>query len=174
MNDAVSNARQKLDEAGFYLQLMDRIETERRSLTEGREPKTEFSYLLSAFLNACYSCTEYLSRQKASAEAAERFQKEHATLYGRGPNGGWRTRAVHYRHVEPQRDGYIPPPGENIILKARGTRPAEPQTGKSITLTAGPGRFYFSEDGPQNSICELCAVHLDQLRQLVDACAQST
>jgi hypothetical protein len=46
VNNAVDNAKQKVNEAGFYLTLMDKIEMERASLTKGREAKTEFSYLL--------------------------------------------------------------------------------------------------------------------------------
>lgn len=171
MNAASNNAKQKLDEAYFYLQLMDRIEMDRHSLTPDRDPKTEFSYLLSAFLNACYSSTEHLKQETANVEIVKQFRTRHSEFYGSGPNGGWRTRAVHFRSVEPSHDGYIPPPGNNVILRFRDTRPAEPQNGSSTTLTFGPGNFYFSDQGPQNSICDLCAVHLGQLRELVHGCA---
>ena len=170
MNAASNNARQKLDEAYFYLQLMDKIEMYRHSLTENREPKTEFSYLLSAFLNACYSSTEHLKQEKANVEVVKQFRTRHSEFYGSGSNGGWRTRAVHFRNVEPAHEGYIPPPGNNVILRFRDKKPAEPQNGSSITLTFGPGNFYFSDQGPQNSICDLCAVHLGQLRELVNGC----
>lgn len=174
MNAATSNARQKLDEAKFYLQLMDRVEMARHPLTESRDPKTEFFYLLSAFLNACYSCTEHLKQQKTNVDVVKQFRTKHSDFYASGPNGGWRTRAVLFRNVQPGHDGYIPPPGNNVILRFRDVGPAKPQNGGAITLAYGPGNYYFSDDGPQNSICDLCAVHLGQLRELIDSCAQCT
>lgn len=170
MNAASNNAKQKLDEAWFYLQLMDRIEMGRQSLTANRDPKKEFSYLLSAFLNACYSSTEHLKQEKANVVTVKQFCTEHSEFYGSGPNGGWRTKVVHFRNIEPAHDGHIPPPGNNVILRFRETRSGEPQDGNSIPLKFGPGKFYFSDRGPQNSICDLCAVHLGDLRVLVNNC----
>lgn len=171
MNAASNNAKQKLDEAYFYLQLMDRIEMGRHSLTANRDPKTEFSYLLSAFLNACYSSTEHLKQEKANVEVVKQFRIKCSEFYGSGPNGGWRTRTVHFRNVEPAHDGYVPPPGNNVIIRFRDTSPAEPQNGGSIALKFRHGNYYFSDQGPQNSICDLCAVHLGQLRELINGCA---
>lgn len=64
MEDAISNARQKIDEALFFLTLMDKVESNRVSINGEREPIQEFTYLLSAYLNACYSCGEHLKREQ--------------------------------------------------------------------------------------------------------------
>lgn len=163
------NASTKVDEARFYLELMDQIEVRRQPLTSERNPSTEFSYLLSALLNACYSCTEHLKQRKCNRKRVATFKKEHSEFYAAGPNGGWRTQAVHFKSVAPASDGYHPPPGDNVILRFRDKM--EPgASGKSANLSFGPGSFYFSTAGQQNSICDLCAVHVHQLQELVRSC----
>lgn len=170
MNDAITNAEQKLDEANFYLNLMDRIELERSSLTKGREASLEYSYLLSAFLNACYSCTEHLKQNKSNVDIVKQFRQRHSDFYASGPTGGWRTQAVHFRPVTPAHDGYIPPPGNNAILRFRKSQPYIPPKGDSANLQFGPGRFYFSCNGAQNSICDVCSVQLHDLKNLIGLC----
>ena len=171
MNNILDNSKKKIDEALFYLALMDRIEIERSSLTKEREAKIEFSYLLSAFLNACYSCTEHLKQNAANKDTVRSFREKHPDFYASGSKGGWRTQAVHFRPVEPEHDGYIPPPGDNIIMRFRDTKPYIPPPGNAVDFSFGSaGRFYFSASGAQNSICDLCAIHLGDLKTLVDSC----
>lgn len=171
MNGAVGNAREKLDEALFYLKLMDRIEIGRSSLTDGRQPATEFSYLFSAFLNACYSCTEHLRQNKSNLDELKKFRVSHRDFYSSGPNGGLRTQTVHFRPVTPGHDGYIPPPGDNVIIRFREEQPYSPPSGEAVNLSFGPGSFYLSSDKPQNSICDICAVHVSEIQALIGKCS---
>lgn len=167
------NARQKLDEACFYLKLMDKIEIGRRPLTEGRATEQEFSYLLSAFLNACYSCGEHLKQNSESISNVKKFRKSHPEVYESGPDGGWRTIAVHYKPVNPAHEGYFPPPGNNVIFRFRETEPyTPPKTGELINVNFSPGSFYFSTNSVQNSICDLCAEHIEELNKLIRSCEQ--
>lgn len=170
MGDATMNAREKLDEACFFLRLMDKIEMDRSSLTNERPPEKEFAYLLSALLGACYSSIEHLARERLNEPSVVSFKRSHPEFYKSGASGGWRTQAVHFRPVNPQHDGYIPPPGNNVILRFR--KEAEPiRDGAHVELRFGSGRFYFSPSGPQNSICDLCSEHILQIQKLIDACA---
>ncbi len=171
MGDSVSNARTKLDEAKFYLDLMDKIELDRTPFTQDRTPDVEFSYLLSAFLGACYSSIEHLSRQKENEKATVDFKKNNPAFYKSGSEGGWRTQAVHFRPISPQHDGYIPPPGNNVTMRFR-EKAQSTTSGRNISLSFGPGRFYFTAIGPQDSICNVCARHLTQVDQLINSCAQ--
>lgn len=173
METTVLNARQKLDEACFYLKLMDKIEIERKPLTSGREAEQELSYLLSAFLNACYSCGEHLKQNKGSISKVKECRKKHPEFYESGPDGGWRTTAVHYKPVRPAHDGYFPPPGDNIVFRFRETEPyIPPKAGEPINFNFGPGSFYFSTNSAQNSICDLCALHIESLKKLIELCEQ--
>lgn len=170
MSSALNNAKEKFDEALFYLKLMDRIETERSSLTEGRQPVTEFSYLLSAFLNSCYSCTEHLRQNKSNHDEVKKFRDSHRDFYSSGPNGGLRTQAVHFRPVTPGHDGYIPPPGDEVIIRFREELSPKPPSSDAVNISLGPGNFYLSNDKPQNSICNICAVHASEIRALIGRC----
>lgn len=170
MSAVTDNAMVKLDEALFYLELMDKAEMERSTLT-GRETEVEFSYLLSAFLNACYSSLEHLKQDKANpktVKAADAFQKRHPTFYKSGQNGGWRVQAVHYRPLTPGHDGYIPQPGHNAILRFR--EKWQTHQGNQVPLSFGPGAFYFSDESPQNTICDICAMHFHELKSFVQSC----
>lgn len=170
MIEFVVNSIAKLDEANFYLSLMDRIEIERSSLTDDRQPEKEFGYLLSAFLNSCYSCIEYLAREKSNEKDVVNFKKSHPEFYKSGRDGGWRTQAVHYRPVTPEYEGYIPPPGNNAIIRFREKSMLN-RAGGRVVLKFGPGRFYFTAGNPQNSICDLCAEHVCKVKSLVELCA---
>lgn len=173
METSTLHAKQKLDEACFYLRLMDKLEIGRNPLTEGRRAEQEFSYLLSSFLNACYSCGEHLKQNTDSISKVKKFRKEHPEFYESGSDGGWRTIAVHYKPVSPAHDGYFPPPGNNVILRFRETKPyIPPKAGEPIIFSPGPGSFYFSNDSAQNSICDLCAVHIEKLNKLIASCEQ--
>ena len=164
------NALIKVDEARFYLELMDQLEMRRQPLTAERDTSAEFSYLLSGLLNACYSCTEHLKQRKANRDRVASFRKDHSQFYGSGPRGGWRTQSVHFRSVKPESEGYHPPPGNNVVLRFRER--AEPaMRGNAVNLEFGHGSFYFTEEGPQNSICDLCAVHIYQLEELIKTCS---
>ena len=173
MGTPTFNARKKLDEAFFYLKLMDKIENGRNPITEGREVEQEFSFLLSAFLNACYSCGEHLKQDIDSILKVKAFRRDYPEFYESGPDGGWRTIAVHYKPVSPAYDGYFPPPGDNIIFRFRENEPYIPvKAGEPIILNFGPGNFYFSNDSAQNSICDLGALHVEKLNKLIDSCEQ--
>jgi hypothetical protein len=172
MSDVITNAMQKFDEAVFYLNLMDRIECERSSLTKDREAATEFSYLLSAFLNACYSCTEHLIRDKSNEDIIREFKKhQHPDFYASGSTGGWRTKAVHYKPVIPEHYGYIRPPCNNAIIRFKERRPYTSPKGDSVNFQfESLGKFYFSNSGAQNSICDICFAHLNDLKELINTC----
>lgn len=170
MENAIPNANEKLDEAHFYLSLMDKIETSRTSFTKDRGAEQEFSYLLSAFLNACYSTTEYLKQNQKLIEKVKSFRAFHPDFYESSKKGGLRNRATHQSPVKPSHDGYIPPPLKNVILRFRREDDpyVPPKLGEPIAF--GPGNFYLSNENPQNSICDLCAIHLGEIKKLIEQC----
>ena len=172
MPNLIENARHKVDEARFFLGQMQRTESTRDPLTAQRSADEEYAYLLSAFLNACYSALAYLKEDKALASDATAFMRSHPDFYRSGADGGWRTRAVHFEPVKPQHDGYVPPPGHNVILNFSDPRP--PQSGHNVVLEfGGPSHYYFESGAtPQNTIADLCGVHLMNLTQFVDSLAK--
>lgn len=169
--EAVAGAREKLCEAGFFLRLMDRSELTQRPLIDGNEVVKEFTFHLSALLSACYSVAAYLKESEPRARSlAVAFLNEHAVYYARGK--GLRTLVVHFRPVEPGHHGYIPPPGFQVILRFR--EPQQPVQGSQVGFdVATTGRYYYGNNGPQNAIGDLCAVHLSALRRLIDDCEKA-
>ena len=171
IDDALAGAREKLGEADFFLRLMDRAEINPKPLIDGNDVIKEFTFYLSALLNACYSVAAYLKVSDPRAEElAKKFLRDHAQYYAHGK--GLRTIAVHFKPVKPGHHGYIPPPGDSVILRFRELQTE--QQGNNIGFDfSATGRYYFSNGNPQNSICDLCAVHMAALSRLVDACEKA-
>ncbi len=171
IGETLAGAREKLGEADFFLRLMDRAELKRQPLMEGNDVINEFTFYLSALLNACYSVASYLKESDPPAkELAIKFLQEHADYYARGK--GRRSIAVHFRPLKPGHHGYIPPPRNNVILRFRELQTE--RQGDNINVDfAATGRYYFGNGNPQNAIGDLCAVHIAALRRLVDACEKA-
>ena len=129
-----------------------------------------FLNCLSAFLNACYSSLAHLEQELRLRKKVSLFKKAHQDFYAHsseGSKGGWRTQAVHFRPVDPGHDGYIPPPGDRVIIRFRekisDSKPGE----ANLNFTR---MFYFYAEQPQNSICDLCAVHSHALQEFIRDC----
>ena len=172
MEDAISNARQKIDEALFFLTLMDKVESNRVSINREREPIQEFTYLLSAYLNACYSCGEHLKREQCLVQRVQEFRNQHPDFYKSGPIGALRTTAVHYKPVIPAHDGYCPPEGKIILRFRPSDKLSDKNRVSPITLEFPRGYFYFTNDVKQNAIWDICKIHLEKLEAFVDSCEQ--
>lgn len=172
IDEALAGAREKLGEADFFLRLMDRAELTRQPLIVGNDVTKEFTFHLSALLNACYSVACHLKESDPRAvKLAKKFLLDHAQYYAHGK--GLRTIAVHFEPVKPGHHGYIPPPGNSVIPRFRELQTE--QQGNNINVdSAATGRYYFDDDGtPQNAIVDLFAVQIAALRRLVDDCEKA-
>lgn len=172
MESTVQNAKEKFDEANFFLDLMDTVEIKRNALTRNRSVEQEFSYFLSAFLNACYSVTEHLKSNLSLVPKIKEFRSLHPDFYGPSQNGGLRNKSTHLKPVKPAHDGYISPPGNNVILRFREQDEPyiPPAPGEPINFNFSSGSFYLSTESQQNSICDLCAVHLGEIKKFIEQC----
>jgi hypothetical protein len=127
--------------------------------------------LLSAFLNACYSVGEILKQEIKYVDEVKNIRLTRRDIYKNGANGGWRTISVHFSPVKPEVDGYIPPPGDKIILNFSYRKKYTPPPGDNIVLDFGKNkRFYFTKESPQNSITDICREHLGEIQKLVSDC----
>lgn len=161
------NALEKITEATFYLKLMDQLELKKQPLTDDFDFETEYSYLLSGILNACYSACEFLKQNKLHKDTVKAFVHKHSFFYSSGPNGGLRTISTHFRPVKPSILGYVPPPGNNVILRFREER--QPIDAHNLTLNFGSSSsFYLNDNSPQNSLNDLCAQHINELKKLIE------
>jgi len=161
------NALEKVAEATFYLKLMDQLELKKKPLTDDFDFQTEYTYLLSGFLNACYSACEFLKQNKSYKEPVKKFVYENSFFYSSGPNGGLRTVSTHFRPVKPSVLGYIPPPANNVILRFREKQESIDPHNIVLDFDSGSS-FYLDDTAPQNPLNDKCAEHLTCLKKLIE------
>lgn len=168
--EAFQNAGVKIQEAAFFLRLMKKVEAGDLELLQDYSREQQFSYLYSAFLNSCYSAVRQLRGNNEIKQKARDFLRNSDHFYKSGPNGGARTKSVYFKPVFPRHEGYIPPPGDQVILSF-DDEPYGPPLGDAAFLGfPNLGRFYETNERPQNSICDLCSVHLQAICKLIQDC----
>jgi hypothetical protein len=169
---AIRGARVKLLEAHYFLRLMDHVEHQRAPLVDGNDFASEYGFLLSGLLNACYSVIEYLrGAEEPAKDLAEAFKRAHAAYYAHGT--GRRSVSVHLRPVVPGHRGYRPPSGNNVAIRFAGDR-YEPPPGNQVGFDLDEGaRFYYDDSIPQSAIGDSSAAHLVELQGLIDECEQA-
>jgi hypothetical protein len=99
------------------------------------------------------------------------FRNQHPDFYKSGPDGAYRTTAVHYKPVEPSYDGYSPQPIGKVTLRFRPSdKIAEANKITPIQLKFSKGYYYFTNDDPQLPIWDICRIHLEELEVFIDDC----
>lgn len=172
IDEALTGAREKLGEADFFLRLMDRAELTQQPFIEGNDQAEEFTFFLSALLNACYSIPSYLRESDLRAKKlADKFLLEHAEYYARGT--GRRSIAVHLRPVKPAHHGYVSPPSDKVIVRFRQRQTEHQGSGVGLDFAATSRYYYYYDGTPQNAIGDLCAVHMVALRRLIEECEKA-
>ena len=139
------HASAKLREARFFLRLLTRIEeTATPLLGNAHEIREEYSFVLSGFLNACYSALEQL--KATFPKEVKAFKTHHAEIYGQG----LRNVTVHERHISPSLSHYITLGGraEAKAAQSAATRQFE---------------YYFDPIGEPVQITTFCSSHFQAL-----------
>ena len=103
------SAQLKIEEAAFFLELLDAVSQRKRPLTNSGSTKKEVSFLFSAILNAFYSAMAIM-RDEENINVST-LRAENPEIYERAKNGGERAKTVHVSHTLPAHAGYIPPKG---------------------------------------------------------------
>jgi hypothetical protein len=92
------SSAKKLEEAQFFLELLDVLDQRFHPLTNSEDKAKEASYLFAAVLNSFYSCTRIMRDEEGIDIKA--FEKLHPEIYARSEKGGERNKTVHVRHTE--------------------------------------------------------------------------
>jgi len=203
--EVIRNALAKFWEADYFITLMQNLECSGKGIIElltedpwknipddhrfpTRKVEKEFSYLLSAYLNACYSSSEFLKLKKICINEVKSFRKRNKNIYGSGSNGGWRTKTTHYHPVEPGYRGELEEPFNQKLQNLFDSIDEEEldleleqddakELGK-YTISIEPIRsggpldqsFYFDDTSPQETIISQCKEHLIDIGKLIDTC----
>lgn len=160
----VSSGR-KIEEARFFVELIEALEERGESLTHDADPASEASFLFAAALNAFYGAAVMLYETEGrSREAVRHFMGTHPDVYGHGE--GTRAITVHKRHVETTTVGYIRPPA-NQANAFFSKRPKLAPALEPGVFVVGRGYFYIvlSPSGREVRIRDFCLEHLGAICQ---------
>ncbi|GAB3290335.1 hypothetical protein [Parahaliea aestuarii] len=168
---ALNSARAKLNEARFFLALMDRVETERTPITNGQTFEQEYTYYLSACLNGCYSAVVCLEDGgKLLKGAARAFKNERPEFYLR--EFGLRSRSVHYGPVRPGTPRYIPPQPGAVNFNFSVPQASAPQQQGRADFSLY-GTFYFDDEKDFDrtaTVRDICSRHIGEIAAFIDQC----
>ncbi|MCB1764445.1 MAG: hypothetical protein KDJ22_00075 [Candidatus Competibacteraceae bacterium] len=159
----------KLQEALFFIELLEALEKRNDSLTNIADPEREASFLLSAILNSFYSTTELL-KETIGNEEVNNFRKMFPLLYNRadknGEQKGLRNLTVHVKHVEIDYKGFIRKKAK--LDFRREPKLTKKKGGSCIGSLNFTHYFYLMFDGELERITDLCYQHYNQLRLFVE------
>jgi hypothetical protein len=152
------SSSRKVQEAKFFLELLNLLEERRRPLTLEADATSEASYLLSAVMNSLYSAVEIMKTEGIDVKA---FRDNHGDVYARAANGGIRAKTVHVDHVDPSHVGYIPPSGKNLVLRFHKPPRLLQEERATIPpgradLHLGPDHYITLDDGRVVRISDFC------------------
>lgn len=181
----IENAFEKLNEADFFLGLLQILILEQKSLPtppvlaiypggsaiydDRFSVDDQIAYLLSAFSNACYSVIECVRRDKKFRNLAKIFCEEHPVFYASGPNGGIRTINTHFRTIKPIARTDISRESHDPLDDLPDEMFRSIDTSDSDFFSQ-IRKYYISDRNPQDSISLLCMGHHMDLTVFLNNC----
>lgn len=159
------SSAKKLEEAKFFLELLDVLDHRRQPLTHDGDTAKEASYLFAAVLNSFYSTVAIMRDEEGIDVKA--FVDANPEIYARAKNGGERAKTVHIKHTDVAFSGYIPPKGNEINFDMRKTPLLieESRNPGKIDLVFGADHYMFIElHGKPEHVTQFCYDHFYHLR----------
>lgn len=156
----------KLEEAQFFLELLEALDQRRRPLTHSANTAKEASFLFAAALNSFYS-TIAIMRDEEGVDVTL-FVKAHPEIYERANKGGERAKTVHVSHTDVAYSGYIPPKGNEVNFNFRKTPVLIEESRKPgyADFVLGPDHYMLIEvSGNLVQVTQFCHDHFYQLKR---------
>lgn len=156
----------KLEEAQFFLELLDVLDHRRQPLTRAGDTAKEASYLFAAVLNSFYSAVAIMRDEEGIDVKA--FVDASPEIYARAKNGGERAKTVHVKHTDVAFSGYIPPKGNEVNFDMRKTPLLieESRIPGRVDLVLGADHYMFIElRGKPEHVTQFCYDHYYRLRK---------
>jgi len=189
-NQQLRNAYDKLEEADFFQDLLSGLcyqqtlvpvstlvifsgNEESKSYPDRFTLEEQIAFMLSAFVNACYSVVEHVRRERRLHNLAKEFCAKHPDFYGSGPTGGIRTVATHFRPVFPvQAEGveHITPGPFDLFSDEELEEMGAVFTGEPSPFRK---KFYLSPEGRQDPLPVLCQGHHMELSRFLGECRRA-
>jgi len=176
----MNDANIKLQEALFFIELLEAIEKRQDSLTDIATLEVEASFIFSAILNSFYSVTEYVDKhikiangkekQKEKSKEVKDFMDNFNLFYKYGI--GLRHVTVHIKHVEVDYVGYLPQKAR-LNFKKQPKLIREKNNSCRGKLSFIP-YFYVKANNDLERMTDLCYEHYNQLRMFVEKALGTT
>lgn len=158
------SSHRKLQEAAFFIELLQALQERGTSLTHLDDSESESSFLYAAILNAFYSVVEIMRKEGYDTRP---FKERHPMIYADGSKGGERAKTVHLRHTEVDLAGYEPPLGDQVTLtfrRAPKLAPSPPKVPGRVDLVFKPEYYFYIElIGRRVNALEFCERHYSEL-----------
>ncbi|HRD50815.1 MAG TPA: hypothetical protein PL166_14640 [Candidatus Contendobacter sp.] len=155
----------KLEEAQFFLELLDALDRRRKPLTHSEDTAKEASYLFAAVLNSFYSAVAIMRDEEGID--VKTFVGAYPEIYARAKDGGERAKTVHVKHTEAAFSGYIPPKGNEVNFDFRKTPLLieEAHVPGRVDFAFGPDHYMFIELRDKlEHVTQFCYDHFYKLR----------
>ncbi len=160
------SAQLKIEEAQFFLELLDTLDKRNQALTHIGETSKEASFLFSAVLNAFYSAMAIMRDEEGID--VKSLVDNNPEIYARAKNGGERAKTVHVSHTLPSHSGYIPPRGDQVNFDLRETPIMIQETIKpgEVNFTLGANHYmYIQLREKLVDVTEFCYEHYYTIRE---------
>jgi hypothetical protein len=138
------SSSKKLEEAQFFLELLDALDQRHSPLTHIGDTAKEASFLYSAILNSFYSVIAIMRDEEGIDTKA--FTDLYPEIYARAKNGGERAKTVHINHIDTAFTGTLFTKGTNFdmprcspLLIQKERKPGR------ADFVIGPKHFMFIE-----------------------------
>jgi hypothetical protein len=159
------SSSRKIEEAQFFLELLDALGKRRRPLTRVGDTAKEASFLFAAVLNSFYSAVAIM-RDEEGVDVKS-FVASHPEIYARAKDGGERAKTVHVKHTDTAFSGYVYPAPN--ALNVRFTRTPrlieETRVPGRANLALGPDHYMFIDlRGRLENVADFCYEHFFKLR----------
>jgi len=169
------SSSRKIEEAQFFLELLDALDQRRQPLTRTGDTAMEASFLFAAVLNSFYSAVAIMRDEEGIN--VKPFTDAHPEIYARAKDGGERAKTVHVKHTDTTFSGYIPPPSNalNFRFKATPRLVEETRVPGRVNFTVGPDHYMFIDlrDRMEN-VTDFCYEHFDKLKAFHASTTQAT
>jgi len=154
----------KIEEAQFFLELLDALDQRKKPLTHSSDTAKEASYLYAAVLNSFYSVIAIM-RDEENIDVKP-FVSRHPVIYDRAKDGGERAKTIHVKHSDTAYSGYIPPKANEVNFDFRPTPLLiEEKKSEGLNIVLGPNHYmYIDLQGELIDVTKFCYDHFYELK----------
>ena len=161
------DAKTKLAEAAFFLELFEALELRDESLTHSHSQETEASFLFSGVLGAFYAALDQWHRKTGNNKVYQDFKKRHPELHGNTEQGGWRNLTVHLSHVTISETNLVPTLALDLHVRVGRTKLGQCEDVPFAPVQVHRPEYCVNYRGQVRPVLVFCKEHLAELDKLL-------